>query len=140
MEAVMKRTLTLAAWAACVLATPVALAQGPAPGKGMGPGMGPGMGGGNCVMMGAGPGMQPGKGPGPGPGNSYCWARERMYGTPLMTLEERQAHMAKMWNAKTTEERNKIRDEHHKLMLERAKAQQKSIDEKADDYFSVPAR
>jgi hypothetical protein len=68
------------------------------------------------------------------------WARERMYGTRLMTLEERQAHMEKMWNAKTLEERNKIRDEHRKLMLERARQQQQTIDEKQDDTFSVPER
>lgn len=63
-----------------------------------------------------------------------------MFGTRLMTLEERQAHMAKMWNATTVEERNKIRAEHRKLMLERAKQQRQTIDEKADDTFSVPER
>jgi hypothetical protein len=68
------------------------------------------------------------------------WARERMYGTRLMTLEERQAHMEQMWNAKTVEERNKIRDAHRKLMLERARQQQQTIDEKQDDTFSVPER
>jgi hypothetical protein len=68
------------------------------------------------------------------------WTRERMFGTPLMTLEERQAHMERMWNAKTVEERNKIRDEHRTLMLERARQQQQTIDEKQDDVFSVPER
>jgi hypothetical protein len=68
------------------------------------------------------------------------WAQERMYGSRLMTLEERQAHMAKMWNAKTVEERNKIRDEHRKLMQERATKSQQKIEEKQDDTFSVPDR
>jgi hypothetical protein len=68
------------------------------------------------------------------------WARERMFGTRLMTLEERQAHMEKMWNAKTVEERNKIREEHRNLMLERARQQKQTIDDKQDDSFSVPAR
>ena len=35
-------------------------------------------------------------------------------------------------------ERNKIRDEHRKLMLERAKQRQQAIDEKQDDTFSIP--
>jgi hypothetical protein len=48
--------------------------------------------------MGAGQGMGPGKGSGM---MQQRWARERMFGTQLMTLEERQAHMEKMWNAKT---------------------------------------
>jgi hypothetical protein len=68
------------------------------------------------------------------------WVRERMFGTRLMTLQERQAHMEKMWNARTAEERNEIRDEHHRLMLERARKQQQTIDEKQDDTFSVPER
>ena len=80
-------------------------------------------------------------GPGKGPGMMHQrWTRERMFGTRLMTLEERQAHMEKMWNAKTVEERNTIRDEHRKLMLERARQQQQAIDEKQDDTFSVPGR
>ena len=55
-----------------------------------------------------------------------------------MTLEERQEHMQKMWNAKTSEERTKLRDEHRKLMLERAKQQNYKLEEKQDDVFSVP--
>jgi hypothetical protein len=110
--------------------------QGMGPGGGMGPGHGMGPGG-KCMMMGAGQGPGPGKGPGM---MDYCWGRERMFGTRLMSLEERQAHMTKMWNAKSVEERNKIREEHRKLMLERAKQQQQTIDEKSDDTFSVPER
>lgn len=134
-----RRTLIALLIAGALCAPVAATAQGPGagPGKGMGMGPGQGMGPGKCTMMGAGPGPGPGKGPG---AMEYCWARERMYGTRLMTLEERQAHMAKMWSAKSAEERNKIREEHRKLMLERAKQQQTTIDEKADDTFSVPER
>jgi hypothetical protein len=102
-----------------------------------GPGQGPGQ------AQGPGPGMGPGQGMGPGKGSGMMqqrWARERMFGTRLMTLEERQAHMEKMWNAKTVEERTKIRDEHRKLMLDRARQQQQTIDDKQDDTFSVPER
>jgi hypothetical protein len=77
-------------------------------------------------------------GPGPGPG-ARRWSRERLYGSPLMTLEERQAHQRKMWEAKTPEERQKIRDEHRKLMTERAKQRNYTIDPKEDDVFSVPS-
>ncbi len=87
--------------------------------------------------MGPGAGSGPGKGPGM---MQQRWTRERMFGTRLMTLEERQEHMQKMWNAKTVEERSKIRDEHRKLMLDRAKQQQQTIDEKQDDLFSLPER
>ena len=134
-----RRTLIAALIAGALLAPVAATAQGPGagPGKGMG-GPGQGMGpGGKCMMMGAGPGPGAGKGPGM---MGYCWSQERMFGTRLMTLEERQAHMAKMWNAKTAEERNKIRDEHRKLMLERAKQQQTPIDEKTDDTITIPER
>ena len=106
----------------------MANAQGPGPGGGPGPGKG----------AGPGQGMVPGAG---GPGMmQQRWTRERMFGTRLMTLEERQEHMQKMWNAKSVEERVKIRDEHRKLMLDRAKQQQQTIDEKQDDLFSVPER
>ena len=45
----------------------------------------------------------------------------RMYGYELMTPEERQAYMDKMRNAKTPEERTKLRDEHRAEMQRRAK-------------------
>ena len=45
----------------------------------------------------------------------------RMYGYELMTPEERQAYMDKMRNAKTPEERTKLRDEHRAEMQKRAK-------------------
>lgn len=75
--------------------------------------------------------------PGAGPGTRR-WSRERLYGSPLMTLEERQEHQRRMWNAKTVQERNQIRNEHRKQMLERAQKQNYKVDEKQDDFFSVP--
>ena len=44
-----------------------------------------------------------------------------IYGSQLMTPEERAEHRAKMRAAKTREEREKIRAEHHQAMQERAK-------------------
>jgi hypothetical protein len=49
--------------------------------------------------------------------------REQIYGSELMTKEERAEYRAKMRAAKTKEEREKIRKEHHERMKERAKAQ-----------------
>lgn len=116
----MKRRVFVSSLVAGAMALPmIASAQpGPGPGAGKGPGAGPGV--------------------GPGIGMRK-WSRERMYGAPMMTLEERQDHQRQMWNAKTVAERNKIRDEHRKLMLERAKQQNFKVDEKQDDVFSVPA-
>jgi hypothetical protein len=45
----------------------------------------------------------------------------RMYGYELMTPEERDAYMDRMRNAKTPEERTKLRDEHRAEMQKRAK-------------------
>lgn len=121
--------LTLMAGA---MALPLMANAQPGPGPGAGPGPGPG--------PGKGPGGGPGPGAGPGKGmGMHRWSRERMYGAPLMTLEERQEHQRQMWNAKTVAERTKIRDEHRKQMLERAKQQNFKVDEKQDDVFSVPA-
>nr|WP_321238619.1 hypothetical protein [uncultured Tolumonas sp.] len=48
--------------------------------------------------------------------------QDAIFGYQLMTASERTEYRAKMLNAKTPEERQKIRIEHHNLMLERAKA------------------
>lgn len=45
----------------------------------------------------------------------------RIYGSHLMTSEERNAYQEKMRAAKTTEEREQLRTEHHKEMQARAK-------------------
>jgi len=48
--------------------------------------------------------------------------QEQIYGSQLMTQQERIEHRAKMRAAKTAEEREQIRKEHHEQMKERAKA------------------
>jgi hypothetical protein len=44
-----------------------------------------------------------------------------IYGSQIMTPEERVEHRIKMRSAKTLEEREQIRSEHHKQMVERAR-------------------
>jgi len=136
----MKRRQVISTLLAGALVLPAVVAAQPGPGGGGGPGYGPGQGKGPGA--GGGPGYGPGAGQGPGMGGGPQqgrWTRERMYGSPLMTLEERQEQQRRMWNAKTVEERQKIRDEHRKLMQERATQQKFKIDEKQDDVYSVPA-
>lgn len=50
-------------------------------------------------------------------------AQEQVYGSQLMTPQERTAHRAKMRAAKTAEEKTQIRAELHQRMQERAKQQ-----------------
>jgi hypothetical protein len=130
-EQMMKRRLFMTALIAGTMVLPAITGAQPTPGSGPGPGKGPG--------MGPGTGMGPGAGPGKGMMMKQRWTRERLYGSPLMTLEERQEHQRQMWNAKTIEERQKIRDAHRAQMLERAKQQNYKIDQGQDDAFSVPA-
>jgi len=47
--------------------------------------------------------------------------QEQIYGSQMMTREERAEYRAKMRAAKTAEEREQIRKEHHERMKERAK-------------------
>lgn len=47
--------------------------------------------------------------------------QEQIYGSQLMTPQERREHRAKMRSAKTAEEREKVRLEHHEAMQVRAK-------------------
>lgn len=47
--------------------------------------------------------------------------REMIYGSQLMTEQERNAYRERIRMAKTNEERERIRAEHHKEMLARAK-------------------
>lgn len=47
--------------------------------------------------------------------------RQQIYGSQLMTQQERAAYRARMRAAKTQEEREKIRAEHHEQMKARAK-------------------
>jgi len=46
---------------------------------------------------------------------------QQIYGHQLMTQQERNAHRAKMRSAKTYEEQQRIRNEHHEQMKVRAK-------------------
>lgn len=52
---------------------------------------------------------------------------EVIYGSQLMTREERAEYRARMRNLKTGEERQAFRMEHHKKMQERARAQGKAL-------------
>lgn len=55
--------------------------------------------------------------------------QERVYGSDLMTPEERAEHREKMRSLKTPEEREAFRLEHHKKMQERAKERGVTIPE-----------
>lgn len=54
-------------------------------------------------------------------------AREQVYGWELMSEQERMEHQNKMRSLKTEQEREAYRQEHHKLMQDRAKAQGKAV-------------
>jgi hypothetical protein len=51
------------------------------------------------------------------------FADEPIYGYQLMTEQERAEHRAKMQSFQTEQERETYRQQHHKMMQERAKAQ-----------------
>ncbi|HEX6734345.1 MAG TPA: hypothetical protein VF096_06000 [Azonexus sp.] len=50
-------------------------------------------------------------------------AEEPIFGSQLMTQQERNEHRLKMHSAKTAEEREAVRAQHHQQMLERARQQ-----------------
>ena len=52
--------------------------------------------------------------------NAQTQAQDQIYGSQLMTLQERTEFRAKMQAAKNVEEQEQIRNEHHKAMQERA--------------------
>lgn len=56
-------------------------------------------------------------------------AQEQIYGSQLMTRQERLEHRAKLRAAKTAEEREQIRKEHHERMQQRAKERGVSLPE-----------
>ncbi len=56
--------------------------------------------------------------------------QEGIYGSQLMTAEERNEYRKKIRSAKTAKEREQIRNEHHQLMLKRAKQQGVTIPDK----------
>ena len=53
--------------------------------------------------------------------------REQIYGSQLMTEQEREAYRSRMRIAETEEERERIRNEHHEQMQERAREQGMSM-------------
>jgi hypothetical protein len=53
---------------------------------------------------------------------------EPVCGRDLMTPEEAAEHRAKMWSAKTPEERDAYRAQHHAAMMERAKERGVTLD------------
>ena len=62
-----------------------------------------------------------GPAPAADPAPAQAQAEEQIYGSQLMTPQERAEHRTKMRAAKTVEEREKIRKEHHDRMVQRAK-------------------
>ena len=89
--------------------------------QGSGPGMGNGM---HQGMMGQGYQGDMSGGPNNMPAAS---GNDVIYGSQLMTPEERAAYHAKLSAAKTEKERNAIRAQHYKEMQERAKKLGKTL-------------
>ena len=76
-----------------------------------------------AVVLALGLGAVPGFAADPAPAQN----KEVIYGSQLMTVQERAEFRARMRAAKTYEEREQIRLEHHKAMRERAQAQGKTL-------------
>ncbi|OGR17803.1 MAG: hypothetical protein A2X81_02640 [Desulfobacterales bacterium GWB2_56_26] len=58
--------------------------------------------------------------PAPVTKNAQTQAQDQIYGSQLMTLQERTEFRARMQAANTVEEQERLRNEHHKAMQERA--------------------
>lgn len=65
--------------------------------------------------------------PVPAAADSHMRASERVYGSEMMTRQERSEYHDRMRALKTEQEREAFRQEHHQKMQERAKAQGKSL-------------
>lgn len=59
---------------------------------------------------------------------------EPIYGSQLMTQQERSQYRQRMRDAQTAQERDRIRQEHHEQMKERAKAQGKTLPDGPPPY------
>lgn len=59
--------------------------------------------------------------------DSHMQARERVYGSEIMTQQERTEYRDRMRALKTEQEREAFRREHHQKMQERAQAQGKRL-------------
>lgn len=57
-------------------------------------------------------------------------AQEQVFGSQLMTPQERAEYRNRLRTAKTQEERDRIRAEHHQQMMERAKERGVSLPDK----------
>lgn len=55
--------------------------------------------------------------------------QEQIYGSQMMTRQEREEYRARMRSAATAEEREQIRNEHHERMQERAREQGMTLPE-----------
>lgn len=55
------------------------------------------------------------------------FAEDQMYGSQMMSEQERQEYTTKMKSIKTAEERHRYELEHRKMIEERAKEQEKSL-------------
>ncbi|MDX1348008.1 MAG: hypothetical protein R3189_07145 [Thiomicrorhabdus chilensis] len=60
------------------------------------------------------------------PASVMAMEEEPVYGSQLMTQQERQEHQAKMRAAQSEEEREQIREEHHEQM--QIRAEEKGVD------------
>lgn len=58
---------------------------------------------------------------------------EAIFGSQLMTQQERNEHRLKLQSAKTAEERETVRSQHHQQMLERARQQGVTLPEAQPD-------
>lgn len=58
---------------------------------------------------------------------------ETVFGSQLMTQQERNEHRLKMQSAKTAEERETVRSQHHQQMVERARQQGVTLPETPPD-------
>lgn len=59
---------------------------------------------------------------------------EPIYGSQLMNKQERDQYRQRMRDAQTAQERDRIRQEHHEQMKERAKAQGKTLPDNPPPY------
>ena len=58
---------------------------------------------------------------------NHMQSSDQIYGSELMTPQERSEYQTRMRSMKTEQEREALRLEHHKQMQERAKAQGKTL-------------
>lgn len=69
----------------------------------------------------------------PGGAQQQTQAQERIYGSQLMTQRERNEYRGRLRTAKTAEEREQIRAEHHEAMKVRAKERGVSLPDQPPD-------